>query len=123
MAKLEISILDMVSGQMAEGVEVQLRKVVNGDWQQLPDAKTAKGGHAVLCAGADLDGGGYFEVLVFLGKYFDQRGYGLPQIKLVDIVPLRFGIESGSADINIRMTSSTKGYNAGFATEPAHAEA
>jgi len=102
---------------MAESVEIQTRKIVNGEWQQLPDTKTTRDGQATLVAKVDLQDGGYFEVLVYLGKYFNQFELALPQIKLVDIVPLRFGIEDSSEDIKLLMSVSPHSYTAGFSTE------
>ena len=118
MTALTIEILDVTSGKMAEGVSIQVRKVVDGDWQQLPDVTTLPNGHAVLCGEGQINDGGYFEALVFLGAYFDATGRDLPQIKVVDIVPLRFGLEAGSGNIDIHMSITPHGYNAAFSTEP-----
>jgi len=117
MATLAIEILDTASGRMAEDVQVQVRKIVDGDWQPLEDAQTDAKGTAVLVKKADLKDGGYFEVLVFLGAYFDQSGRDLPQYKMVDIVPLRFGVESASRNITLRMAVTPNSYSADFATE------
>lgn len=117
MTTLAINILDVASGSKAEGVTIQVRKIVDGDWHQLPDAVTHASGQAILCEDTDLEDGGYFEALIFLGAYFDQTSRDLPQIKLVDIVPLRFGIEQGSGNISIHMSITPHSYNAGFSTQ------
>jgi 5-hydroxyisourate hydrolase len=117
MATLAIEILDAASGKMAEDVQVQIRKIVDDEWQQLDDVQTDTKGAAVLCEGAVIEDGGYFEVLVFLGSYFDQSGRDLPQYKMVDIVPLRFGVESASRNITLRMSVTPHSYSADFATE------
>jgi len=118
MAALTIQVLDVTSGKLAEGVLVQNRKIVGGDWQQLPDATTNAGGQAVLCDGDEIKDGGYFEVLVFLGAFFDNTGRDLPRIKMVDIVPLRFGLEPGISTVGIQMSVTPHGYTTAFVAEP-----
>lgn len=117
MATLAIEIMDSASGKMAEDVIVQVRKIVGDEWQDLMNAKTDGNGHAVLAASDDIKDGGYFEILVFLGAYFDQTGRVLPQFKMVDIVPLRFGVESAQSNITLRMSANPHSYSADFSTE------
>lgn len=116
MAALTLHILDVTSGKMAEGVLVQKRKIVDGEWEQLPDAETDASGQAVLSDTDGIETGGYYEVLVYLGAFFDQTGRDLPNIKLVDIVPLRFGLEPEIGAVDIHMSITPHGYNAAFAT-------
>ncbi len=117
MATLAIEIMDTSSGKMAEDVQVQVRKIVDGEWHDLSEARTNSSGYAVLVEKADIKDGGYFEVLVFLGGYFDQTGRDLPQFKMVDIVPLRFGVEEAQSNITLRMATTPNSYSADFATE------
>ncbi len=117
MATLTIEILDAASGIMAEDVQVQVRKIIDGDWQQLDDASTDLNGAATLLENDSIKDGGYFEVLVFLGGYFDKTGRDLPQIKMVDIIPLRFGIESAQSDIVLHISATPHGYSADFSTK------
>lgn len=117
MATLAIEILDAASGKMAEDVQVQASKIVNETWQELTDTKTNSSGRATLCEKADLKNGGYYEVMVHLGGYFEQTGQDLPQYKMVDIVPLRFGIDSASSNITLRMSVTPHSYTADFITE------
>ena len=122
MATLSINILDIASGRMAEGISVQIRKIVEGDWVQLPDAETQSDGHAKLCEGAVLSDGGYFETLVFLGAYFEHIGHDLPQLRLGGILPLRFGLEPADSDIAINLSITPHGYTAGFTTQESTAK-
>jgi len=117
MTALTIQILDVTSGKMAEGVLMQNRKIIDGDWQPLADASTNAGGRAILAENDTIKNGGYFEVLVFLGAFFDATGRDLPQIKLVDIVPLRFGLEPGIGAVDIHMSVTPHGYTVGFVTD------
>ena len=117
MATLAIEIMDSASGKMAEDVLVQVRKINGGEWQDLTDAKTDSKGEAILAEAEDIKDGGYFEILVFLGAYFDQTGRVLPQYKMVDIVPLRFGVESAQSNITLRMSANPHSYSADFSTE------
>lgn len=117
MAILAIEVLDTASGKMAEDVMVQARKIVDDEWKDLITAKTDSKGCAVLVDAGDIKDGGYFEILVFLGAYFDQTGRALPQFKMVDIVPLRFGIEPGQNSITLRMSANPHSYSADFSTK------
>lgn len=117
MAALSIELFDKTSGKMAEDVEIQVRKVEDDGWKELAPASTDKNGKAILAAGKELTDGSYFEVLVFLGNYFDITGRMLPQYKMVDIVPLRFGIESASHDITLKIEASPYSYSANFSTQ------
>ena len=117
MATLAIEIMDTASGKMAEDVVVQVRKIVGDDWQDLANDKTDSQGRAELAGSEEIKDGGYFEILVFLGAYFDQTGRTLPQYKMVDIVPLRFGVESAQSNITLRMSATPHSYSAEFSTE------
>ncbi|MCF6273618.1 MAG: hydroxyisourate hydrolase [Rhodobacteraceae bacterium] len=116
MTGLKINILDSSTGKKAEGVLVQLRKISDGEWLSYPDVITGANGHALLCAEKDITDGGYFEVLVLLGQYFDKKGLGLPPIKLVDIIPLRFGLEKAEGDVVIHLSATPFGYTFSFST-------
>ena len=117
MATLSINVFDVASGKMAEGVSVQTRKIVDGEWVQLPDAETQSNGYAKLCEGADLSDGGYYETLIFLGAYFEKTGRDLPSVKLVDILPLRFGLEPATADVSINVSMTPHGYTTSFISQ------
>ena len=74
MATLAIEVMDSASGKMAEDVKIQARKIVDGEWKDLITANTDTKGRAVLVESDDINDGGYFEILAFLGAYFDQTG-------------------------------------------------
>ncbi len=117
MASLAIEIMDTASGKMAENVGVRVRKIVDEEWQDLAEVSTNEKGHAVLVEKDGIEDGGYFEVLVFLGAYFDQTGRNLPQYKMVDIVPLRFGVDAAQSNITLRIAATPHSYSADFSTE------
>lgn len=117
MASLAIEIMDTASGKMAEDVGVRVRKIINDEWQDLVELSTDNKGKAVLVDKDNIIDGGYFEVLVFLGAYFDQTGRNLPQYKMVDIVPLRFGVDAAQSDITLRMAATPHSYSADFSTK------
>lgn len=117
MATLTIEVLDTASGIMAEDVAVQARKIVDGEWKDLIKSTTDNNGRAVIAGPDDIKDGGYFEILVFLGAYFDQTSRALPQFKIVDIVPLRFGVEPAQRNITLRISATPHSYSADFSTE------
>lgn len=110
MSKITIRIVDSMSGLRAADVEIETRKIVEGDWALISQSETDKNGCAEIADAADVEGGGYFEVLLFLGAYFNKMSYPLPAFKFVDIVPLRFGVEPDQDDCEIVVAMSPHGY-------------
>ncbi len=110
MTKLTLKLVDSASGEPAANVSFETRKIVDGDWQLISQDATDAGGRADIADEADSKDGGYFELLMYFGNYFTAKEYILPQMKFVDIVPLRFGIEPGQADAQVVISFSPYGY-------------
>ncbi len=111
MAIMAIKIIDSTSGGFAENVSVETRKIVDGSWESVSQTRTNLDGYVVMAEGDSLQTGGYYEVTAFLGAYFNECGYALPQMKFVDILPLRFGIEDANKDCKIILSVTPYGYS------------
>lgn len=109
-ASINIKIVDSTSGALAKNVSIETRKIIDGDWHLISQTTTDEMGNSRLVDAADFSGGGYFEALLFLGNYFSAQSYPLPQMKFVDIVPLRFGVEPDRAGCDIVLSVSPYGY-------------
>ncbi len=110
MTQLSIKIIDSTSGGFAENVAIETRKIVDGGWELISESRTGLDGFVVLTEGESLQSGGYYEVTAFLGAYFNECGYPLPQMKFVDILPLRFGFEEAEKDHEIVLSVTPFGY-------------
>lgn len=109
-ASMNIKVVDSASGELAENVLIETRKIIDGDWHMISETKTDDMGHSTLAEADDFSDGGYFEALLFMGNYFTAKSYPLPQMKFIDIVPLRFGVEPGQNGCDIVMSVSPYGY-------------
>lgn len=110
MASMAIKIIDSTSGGFAENVAIETRKIVDGNWDLVSEIRSDIDGCGVLASDDELQNGGYYEVTVFLGAYFDESGYPLPSMKFVDILPLRFGLEDAELDCVIVLSVTPFGY-------------
>lgn len=91
--KLTTHVLDTASGMPGAGIKVELYQL--GDERSLlastftnSDGRT----DAPLLAGEGLQG--EYELLFYVGEYFDRCGYATPSPKFLDCVPLRFGVSA-----------------------------
>lgn len=110
MAEMAIKIIDSTNGGFAENVAVETRKIVDGNWELISEKRTNLDGYVVIANEKDLQSGGYYEVTAFLGAYFNECGYALPQMKFVDILPLRFGLEEAEESSEIVLSVTPFGY-------------
>ncbi len=110
MANMAIKIIDSTNGSFAGNVTVETRKIVDGSWQLISEMRTNLDGHTLLADDTSMQNGGYYEVTAFLGEYFNQSGYALPQMKFVDILSLRFGLDKFDDDCEIVLSVTPYGY-------------
>lgn len=97
MAELVLYLVDVTRGQPIDNVEVDVQKTVDGVWHPVNQLVSDKKGKVTIIRNDQTDDpSGYYEATVALGSYFLQKGYVLPTLKFVDLLPIRFGI----SDIN-----------------------
>ncbi len=97
MAELVLSLIDVARGQPIDAVEIDVQKMINGTWQPVEQLVSDQKGQVTLIRNDHTDDpAGYYEATASVGAYFLKKGYVLPTMKFIDMLPIRFGI----SDIN-----------------------
>ena len=97
MAELVLSLVDVARGQPIDEVEIDVQKMIDGAWRPVNQLVSDKSGKATIIRNDSADDpAGYYEATASVGAYFMKKGYVLPTLKFVDMLPIRFGV----SDIN-----------------------
>ena len=111
MASLSTHVLDTVHGKPAEGVVLELHRVIGNDRQILKKTVTNKDGRPQEpLSGNDLVSGIY-ELKFLAGEYFLKSGLDLTDPPFLDEVILRFGIAGSAGHYHIPLLLSAYGYS------------
>lgn len=110
MAQLTLNFIDTVRGVAIPNIDVEVQKIRDGSWQALSDANSDINGN-VAVTDPEGDMSGYYEAIVRLGDYFVDAGYNLPNLKFVDVLPIRFGIAEPDDDTTITIAVTPYGYS------------
>ncbi|MGH8263304.1 MAG: hydroxyisourate hydrolase [Steroidobacterales bacterium] len=93
MGSLTTHVLDLVSGQPAAGMAIELAAVEGGVRRMIVKTTTNPNGR---CDGALLDGdrftAGVWQLEFHVAKYFAAKGVPLAKPPFLDIVTVRFGV-------------------------------
>ena len=111
MGKLSTHVLDTASGIPAADLRIELWEM-RGDGEKLiKTVRTNADGRTdqpVLDASA-IEVGTY-ELLFFVGEYFQARGVAQSDPRFLDIVPVRFGIADASSNYHVPLLVSPWAY-------------
>ena len=111
MAMLTLNFLDATRGVAITGIDVEVHKIHDGNWQTIAEMTTDLAGNvSVTTEDVDNDLSGYYEVIAQIGGYFLNAGYALPTLKFIDVIPVRFGIADTDADTTITISLTPYGY-------------
>jgi len=112
MGKLSTHILDTANGQPAADVRIELWHLRGDGEKLLKTVRTNKDGRtdAPLLDAASIQAGAY-ELLFFVGEYFESRGVPQPDPKFLDIIPIRFGIADAAANYHVPLLVSPWSYS------------
>lgn len=108
---LGLKIIDSFGGQFAKAAQYEISFNESGEWRLVGEGVTDSRGTAKPIADREAYFPGYYELTLFLGEYFRAAGYPLPGRKFVDIVPIRFGIDSVAEATEITVTVGPNGYS------------
>lgn len=91
--KLTTHVLDTARGKPASGLRIELRKLVDGEWQYLEKFITNDDGRvsAPLLQGAQFEPGTY-ELHFHVGDYQKSQGLDESSPRFLDLVPIQFGL-------------------------------
>jgi 5-hydroxyisourate hydrolase len=114
MGKLSTHVLDTAHGQPAADVRIELWQLRGDGEQLLKTVRTNADGRTdqpLLDAAAIAVG--TYELLFFVGEYFQARGITAAQTdpRFLDIIPIRFGIADPSANYHVPLLVSPWSYS------------
>jgi 5-hydroxyisourate hydrolase len=111
-AKLSTHVLDLMHGQPAGGLRIELWSL-DGPAPRLlktvltnPDGRT----EPPLLSGDEFCVGNY-ELVFEVGDYFAARGVALPRPRFLDRVPVRFGIAEAGVSYHVPLLVSPWSYS------------
>lgn len=111
--KLTTHVLDTAQGCPAAQLAIELWKLsADNDRTLLKTIYTNSDGRTdePLLTGSDLQTGIY-ELVFFVGKYFDQHCDNLPEPRFLDRIPIQFGIADTSIHYHVPLLVSPWSYS------------
>ena len=112
MARITTHILDTCHGRPADGVGVELFRIVAGARQLLSTAVTDKDGRtAEPLLSAPVLPDGVYELVFHSGPYFHSLGLRLTDPPFLDRVVIRFGVAGKSGSYHVPLLLSPYGYS------------
>lgn len=110
--RLTTHVLDTMRGRPGAGLRLELFRLQGDGQERLLEAHTNDDGRldAPLLEGGALRPGIY-ELVFHVGDYFRQAGAPLPAPAFLDVVPIRFGIASGSEHYHVPLLIAPYGYS------------
>ena len=113
MAGVTTHVLDVTSGQPAEGVRAELYELVGGSERKLvvevltnADGRTDK-----PLMSAEQARAGRFELIFHAGDYFRRRRAELADPPFLDVIPIRFGVADPQAHYHVPLLVSPWSYS------------
>ena len=93
MAKLTLKFVDATRGVPIPGMDVEIQKIFDGNWEMISQHNSDVGGE-IEVSEEDTSGdiSGYYEAVTHVGNCFLEAGYALPALKFIDVLPIRFCI-------------------------------
>jgi 5-hydroxyisourate hydrolase len=110
--RLTTHVLDTMRGRPGAGLRLELFRLKGEAQERLLEARTNDDGRldAPLLQGDALRPGIY-ELVFHVGDYFRDAGAALPAPPFLDLVPIRFGIASGSEHYHVPLLIAPYGYS------------
>ena len=112
MGKLSTHVLDTAHGKPAADLRLELYEL-NGNFRQLVmAAMTNQDGRTdALLLSPEAMHVGTFELLFYVGDYFERLGLDLPNPKFLDVVPIRFSIFDKKQNYHVPLLVSPYSYS------------
>ncbi len=112
MAKLSTHVLDTAHGKPAAGMRLELFEL-NGNFRQLiTSTKTNQDGRTdALLLTPETIRIGTFELVFYVGDYFESVGVKLPTPKFLDAIPVRFSIFDKEQSYHVPLLVSPYSYS------------
>jgi len=111
-AKLTTHVLDTANGCPAAQMQIELWALTGNGRKLLKSVRTNGDGRTEqpLLSGAELAAGQY-ELVFFVGDYFEAKTGEKPAVRFLDCVPVRFGIGEPAASYHVPLLCSPWSYS------------
>ena len=111
-AKLSTHVLDTANGCPASGMTVELWSLQGGQRTLVSTTKTNSDGRTdTPLLPPEAMRPGHYEILFFVGDYFAARSPGLPDVRFLDKVPVRFGLADPNRSYHVPLLCSPWAYS------------
>ena len=109
---LTTHVLDTARGAPAAGIQIALYKITGNSHRQIAEAVTNADGRtdAPIVPQGELKTG-HYEMIFFAGPYLETTEANTSEIKFLDQIPIRFGIDDAEAHYHVPLLLSPFGYS------------
>ena len=111
-AKLSTHVLDTAQGCPAQAMQIELWSLGNAKPRLLKTVRTNADGRTdqPLLSPEEMKPGQY-ELVFYVGDYFDGKLAAKPKVRFLDRVPVRFGIADANAGYHVPLLVSPWAYS------------
>jgi 5-hydroxyisourate hydrolase len=111
-AKLSTQVLDTAHGGPAVGMKIELWLLEGEERTLVTTARTnADGRTDTPLLAADEMAVGQYEIVFFVGDYFQAKATPMPKVRFLDHVPVRLGISDAGAGYHVPLLCSPWSYS------------
>lgn len=108
---ISVHVVDVTRGLPAEGMKVEIFSLAEPEQPIASGVLTSKGllDHAIVDGkGCDR---GIYQVVFYIGDFYRQQSYPLPDPPFLDVVPFRFGIDNAEQHYHLPLKVSPWGFS------------
>ncbi|KAG1715181.1 5-hydroxyisourate hydrolase 2 [Nymphon striatum] len=109
---LTTHVLDTARGVPAQGITIALYRVSGNSHRKIVEMQTNEDGRTdspILPAESFKTG--HYELIFFTGDYLEQHGLASGDVKFLDQIPIRFGMDDPDAHYHVPLLLSPYGYS------------
>lgn len=111
-AKLSTHVLDTAHGCPAQGMKIELWSLDGEERTLIISARTNVDGRTdTPLLSAEEMAAGQYEIVFFVGDYFQAKATPMPKVRFLDKVPVRFGIADVGASYHVPLLCSPWSYS------------
>ena len=111
MSNLTTHVLDTSIGKPAEKIKIELFKVIDESLKKINEIHTNSDGRSPGPLLDNKNHKGIYELHFHAGEYFENRKISHPEIKFLDIIIIRFGINDETSHYHVPLLVSPFGYS------------
>lgn len=109
---LTTHVLDTARGCPAEGMKIVLYRVSGNSHKKLAETETnADGRTDSPILPAEKFTTGQYELVFFAGEYLERTGSASGEVKFLDQIPIRFGMDDADLHYHVPLLLSAYGYS------------